>query len=205
MLGVVRRHFIDYFKDKRLSQITEIVLQDFLVFLKTKKGLSAASVNQARNAAFVALRYAKRRKLIKGFDFDAVIRASGKAKLRGILSREEAEKLFSVTWRDNRSRLINLIASRTGMRIGEIRALRVCDIQKDRISVAHSWSSGDGGLKCTKTGESRDVPLLPDLYEEIHFYIRTYQPLFKLDSFIFPGRELHIPYDARQIQKDFQS
>jgi len=73
----VRCYFIPYFGNKKLRQIKEETLQDFLVFLKINKGLAASTVNKARNAAFVAIGYAKRRKLIGTFDFDAVLRAGG--------------------------------------------------------------------------------------------------------------------------------
>jgi len=68
-----------------------------------------------------------------------------KPKGRGILEHEEVDRLFSIPWRDERSRLVNLIASQTGMRMGEIRALRICDILIDRIRVSHAWSYADGG------------------------------------------------------------
>jgi integrase len=66
---------------------------------------------------------------------------------------------------------VNLIASQTAMRMGEIRALRVCDIHEDRISVEHSWSKVGGGLKCTKNREKREIPILPELYQELLAYI----------------------------------
>jgi integrase len=128
-----------------LGKIDEISLQKFLIHLKIEKKLAASSVNQARNAAFVALKYAKRHKLIKNFDFDAVLRASGRAEERGILEREEVEALFSLPWRDPRSRLICLIASQTGMRSGEIRALRLCDIQKELFALNSLLFPGANG------------------------------------------------------------
>ncbi len=205
MQGIIRRYFPDYFKTTLLSKIDEIALQKFLVHLKIEKKLSASTVNQARNAAFVALKYAKRHRLIKNFDFDAVLRASGRAEERGILEREEVKALFSLPWRDPRSRLICLIASQTGMRSGEIRALRLCDVQKDRIVVEHNWSEADGGLKSTKNGERREVPILPTLHEELTAYIKTYHQLFTLNSLLFPGANGNAPFVERQILKDFYS
>ncbi len=70
MRDMVGRYFEAYFGNKMLSQIDELALQDFLVYLRTGKGLAANTVNRARNTAFVALRYAKRRKLIRTFDFE---------------------------------------------------------------------------------------------------------------------------------------
>jgi len=65
-----------------------------------------------------ALRYAKSKKMIKYFDFDAVIRAGGKATKRGVLENEEVEKLFKAKWPGIRSRIAAFISYHTGMRRG---------------------------------------------------------------------------------------
>ncbi|QQO08650.1 tyrosine-type recombinase/integrase [Breznakiella homolactica] len=203
MQNIVQRYYKDYFKKKLLIQIDEMAIQDFLVHLKIDRGLSASTVNLARNACFVALKYAKRRKHIQKFDFDAVLRASGNIKERGILEREEAEKIFTLPWRDPRSRLINLIASQTGMRLGEVRSLRICDIHEDKINVEHSWSKIDGGLKSTKNRERRQVPILPELYNELLAYIKKHHRSSSINCLMFSGEKAETPYDEKQIKKDF--
>ena len=60
----------------------------FIVYLKIEKHLAASTVNLARNAAMKALSHAKQRKIIKEFDFDAVLRAGEKSAKRGILEKE---------------------------------------------------------------------------------------------------------------------
>ena len=151
MQRAVKRYYRPYFKDMLLCQIDGETLQKFVVYLKIDKKLAASTVNSAQNAAIKALRYANRKRIIKSFDFNNVLRAGGKAKDRGVLERDEAEKLFSLEWPNPRSRLAALIAYNTGMRLGEIRALRVCDIHENYISVNHSWSSRKNKQKSTKT------------------------------------------------------
>ncbi|AEF82212.1 tyrosine-type recombinase/integrase [Leadbettera azotonutricia] len=202
---LVVRYYSDYFGNILLYKIEELKFVSFLVYLKQEKKLSASTINQARNVAVKALRYAKAKKMIKHFDFDAVFRAWGEPERRGILERNEVENLFKLEWRDPRSRLVNLIASQTGMRMGEIRALRVCDILKDRINVEHSWSKVDGGLKCTKTQEQRKIPILPELHEEFIVYIKQFGGLYRSESFLFPGINKDIPYDNKQIEKDYHA
>lgn len=51
-----------------------------------------------------------------------------------------------------------MLARATGMRQGEILALRISDIGLDRVFVNHSWSSHDG-LKTPKNGKTRVVPV----------------------------------------------
>jgi integrase len=147
MRNLIRRYFRPYFNTKTLRDIDETALRKFLLALKTERGLASATVNQVRNAAVVGLRFAKRDRMIPRFDFDLVLRCGGSQAERGILEPDEVKRLFEAPWRDPRSRLANRIAAGTGMRMGEIRALRVGDIGPDRLHVRHAWSQADGGLK----------------------------------------------------------
>jgi len=203
MQKVVERYYRPYFKNKLLCQIDGETLQQFIVYLKIDKRLAASTVNSTRNAAFVALRYAKRKKIIQFFDFDSVLRAGGKPKERGILEKDEVEKLFDLNlkWPSIRSEIAVKISLRTGMRMGEVRALKVCDIHENRISVERSLDRKNI-FKSTKNGESRDIPILPELYNEIMDYIRKME-LFNLDSLLFPGKKQGQPYDNAKIRKDF--
>jgi integrase len=203
MRNVVRRYYKPYWGRKRLKDIDELQLQDFLVWLKTDRGLSASTVNLARNAAFVAIKFAKRHRLLRFFDFDAVLRCSGKAKGRGILEREEVQKVFQAEWRDERSKLINFIASQTGMRMGEIRALQVRDIVLNKIFVRHAWSRADGGLKCPKNGEEREIPLVPMLKEAIEEYLEHKLFVSNPDALLFPSEVPGVPYDEKQVVEDY--
>jgi integrase len=202
MQRIVERYYRPYFQSKLLCQIDEETLQKFIVYLKIEKHLAASTVNSARNAAMKALRHAKQRKIIKEFDFDAVLRAGGKASKRGILEKEEVDELFGLEWPCIRTRIAVLIAHHTGMRMGEVRALRVCDIHPDRISVRHSWGKVSK-RKSTKNQEIRDVPILPILHEEIMAYIKQ-TGLFNLDSLLLPAnKNPEIPFDDRIIGREF--
>jgi len=201
MQKLVERYYRSFFKTTLLCQVDGESLQEFIVHLKIERGLSSNTVNLARNAAFVALKYAKRKKMIKYFDFDAVLRAGGKPKERGVLEKHEVEKLFKVKWSSIRSRIAVLIALHTGMRLGEIRALRVCDIHENKIKVNHSWSKKNR-LKCTKNKEMREIPIIPYLHNEIMAYIKQMQ-LFKLDSLLLPGKNPEKPLDSVQIREDY--
>jgi integrase len=201
----IDRYYRPYFGSLPLQEITEEQLQKFVVYLKIDKSLSASTVHSARNAAFVALRYAKRKKVIKDFDFDAVLRAGGKAKTRGILEKEEIEKLLALEWDNKKSRMAVLIAYRTGIRMGEVRALRICDIHETYINIEHSWAK-KSKMKGTKNEETRVIPILPSLYAEITAYIRqelSGKNRYKLDGLLLPGRTSDKPYDNRRIGQNF--
>ena len=91
---------------------------------------------------------------------------SGTSKKRDILNQEEVKQLFSSKWDDERSRIGNLLAMTTGLRAGEVVALRKEDIRRDTLMVRHSWSFSDG-LKAPKNGDERVVPLLPQIKTEL--------------------------------------
>jgi len=209
MQGIINRYYKPYFKQTLLGEITEEKLTEFLVYLRTEKklerknknGLAGSTCKHVRNASIVPLRYAKRKKIIK--DFDAVIKPNGDYVERGILNRDQVDALFKLKWRDQRARIICLIASQTSMRMGEIRALRVCDIFQDRINVQHSWSEADGGQKCTKNRANRTIPILPDLYNEISDYLKERKLTLNLNNLLFPGNKEGKPYDHKQICNEF--
>jgi integrase len=77
------------------------------------------------------------------------------------------------------------------MRMGEVRALRVCDIHPDHISVRHSWGK-ISKRKSTKNQEIRDIPIIPALhFESYYFQRRILRPfaakIFPVEAEIFPG------------------
>ena len=200
MSKIIDRYFVPYFKQMLLCEITEEKMTDFFKYLRVEKGFSVSTVKLTRNAAIVPLRYAKRKKIIQNFNFDDVVKVNGESEGRGILARNQVETLFKLEWIDPRSRLINLIASQTAMRIGEIRALRVCDIHEDRINVEHSWSEADG-IKCTKNRAKRVIPISPELYRELDEYMRQNNRYSKPDNLVFPGKNNDKPYTRTQINK----
>jgi integrase len=74
------------------------------------------------------------------------------------LTPTAAGALFRAQWKDARSKTANLLAAVTGMRQGEILALRIQDLGKDCLYVRHSWRKRDR-LKTTKNNEGRVVEM----------------------------------------------
>jgi len=213
MQRIINCYFKPYFKDMLLCEITEEMLNEFLVYLRTekpkertlnkevKKGLSASTVKKAKNAAIMPLRFAKRKKHIRSFDFDAVIKPDGDQAERGILSPDQVDALFKLKWRSKKAYMICKIASQTTARLSEITALKVCNIPENKINYFNSWNK-DVGLKCTKNRANRTIPILPELYQEILDYIKVENLATNLNNFIFPGRNKDKPYSQKQINKE---
>jgi integrase len=110
---------------------------------------------------------------------------SGKTKERQILTPELAKALFNIDWKDERSRLANMLAMVTGMRAGEIQGLQIQDLGQDCLYVRHSWNFQDG-LKTTKNNESRNVELpFPGLMHELIEMAKNNPHGYDMDSYVF--------------------
>ncbi|MDR1224616.1 MAG: site-specific integrase [Tannerella sp.] len=104
---------------------------------------------------------------------------------KGILSRDELNRLFSEgpessIWGSKLHFTLNLTAAMTGMRLGEILALKHEMVQPKFITAAYSWSETDK-LKCPKNGKIRHIPIPDNLYQLLHSLWEEEQP----SAFIF--------------------
>jgi integrase len=88
---------------------------------------------------------------------------------KGIFTRNELTHLFSGgpesgVWDSKLHFTLNLTAAMTGMRLGEILALKYEMVRPNLITVAYSWSESDK-LKCPKNGKVRHIPIPENLYQ----------------------------------------
>ena len=87
-----------------------------------------------------------------------------------------------------------MLALYTGMRQGEIAALRLEDIGADRIYIRHSWSKYEG-LKETKTNECREIKIPPPLpLNSSTPHLRSRKPVtpLKADKMAFGQNEVQM-------------
>ncbi|MEX2442530.1 MAG: site-specific integrase [Alkalispirochaeta sp.] len=158
MSYAVNGHWKRRFPDISLGDITRRDLTEFGIDL-SKLGLAAKTINHVIQAGTVALSWAFANELIPANPAAHLRKFSGRSEKRGVLSISEAKALFALRWEDERARTANLVAATTGLRAGEIAALRLQDIGVKTVSVVHAWSNDDR-LKAPKNGEQRTVPLL---------------------------------------------
>ena len=120
--------------------------------------------------------------------YDGIIKPSTKSKKREILTMEETRALFNAEWENPTAKLACLIACYTGMRSGEIQALRMQDIGEDRIYIRHSWNQYEG-LKCPKNGEEREIKI-PQKLRDMIVYQASFNPYNEgMSGFIFFNAE----------------
>jgi len=161
-----------------LDKITDELVNKWLLGFKDrgKKDKKTGEIisgykNSYANSAFrtlnVMMAEAVKRGLIQTNPCDKVERLKNNKKKIDILKLEEVRALFpkdyKTVWGDKEiAYAANLLASITGMRIGEIMGLRGEFVFDNYIAVCGQFGS-DGYQDCTKTKENRSIPLMPEM------------------------------------------
>jgi integrase len=110
---------------------------------------------------------------------------SGVKQKRNILTPTAVAAVFRATWSNNKVKLANMLAAVTGMRSGEILALRLQDLGPDCLYVRSSWNKSDG-LKLPKNNETRTVEIpFPVLIQGLFEQAKQNPWGVSPDSFVF--------------------
>ncbi|MDR1468037.1 MAG: site-specific integrase [Spirochaetaceae bacterium] len=156
-LRTVIKHWEPYFKDKRLGGVTR---DDVGGFADSVASLPAGY--QRKNGILLAgcipLRWAYRKEKIPLDVTLGLVMFSGKERKRKILTPDVVTEIFRLEWPDCRAKTANMLAAVTGLRCGEVQALRVCDLGEGCLYVRHSWNRLEG-YKMPKSNEERVVEL----------------------------------------------
>jgi integrase len=152
--SILRNHLTPSFGKKRLHDITYAAIQDYAA-LKAMK-LSKKTVNNHLTVLRRLLVVAKKRGLIQAVPEIEWLKAPDPE--FDFLDFEEAERLLAGA-EEAEWRTMILVALRTGMRQGEILALRWEDVDlvKGQLSVRRSVTREI--ITTPKSGRSRDIPL----------------------------------------------
>ncbi len=188
--------------DIAVGEIRRIHLNTLGVKLR-EAGLAASTVNKTISTATTALRWAASNELIPIDPTHGLRGFSGQKRKRGILSVEEAEKLFALQWEDERAKTACLVAMTTGMRLGEVLAIQRQDIGDTRIAVRHSFNPRDG-LKKPKNGEERNAVMLPGVKKALLALEAASPHPATGERYVFAGRYPDRPLDANRILLGFR-
>jgi integrase len=173
-----------FFQGRYLGDITANDIDEFITHMGTKT-LSASRKNVVIKAGTKPIRWAFSKGKIDVDPTRGHTMFSVEDRERHILSPTAAAATFRVVWKDERAKIANMLASVTGMRSGEILALRLQDLGKDCIYVRASWNRADK-LKPTKNNEPRTVEIpFPDLIYELVKLAHENPWGVSPDSFVF--------------------
>jgi integrase len=144
-----------FFQERSIGEITAKDIDNFIDYMGGKP-LSASRKNVVIKAGLKPLRWAFSKGIIEQDPTRGHIMFSGEQHKRNILTPTTAAAIFNMEWTDARAKLANMLASVTGMRTGEILALRFHDLGSDCVYVRSSWNIEDK-TKPTKNNEPRTV------------------------------------------------
>jgi integrase len=181
--GRVVNYWEPFFKDRTLNSITRQDIKTFSLGL-SETGRSPSTINGIMVLGTSALSYAAQEGYIPLDPCKGIARFSGKPAKRGILTEKEAGALFTLEWAEKRAYLANKVAATTGMRAGEILALRREDIGEQSLHIRHSFSRLDG-LKPPKNGDERQAPLYPEIRVELLALADEAETLHGKGAYIF--------------------
>ena len=162
----VRKYLLPYFGTKVLQEITTAMVNSWLVELPKRHNITPQTATYQLVMLRQILDVAVSRNLITENPARNVKPLIAKRKERGCYTKEQVSLLFSSPWDDELSELGCRLASVTGMRLGEVRGLRASCIKEDYIVLDGSWADKEG-LKTTKNGKGRIIPIPKELSERL--------------------------------------
>ncbi|MCL2411090.1 MAG: site-specific integrase [Treponema sp.] len=173
-----------FFEGRFLGEITAGDIDAFINHVGQME-FSADRKNGVIKAGIKPLRWAYAKGMIEKDPTRGHIMFAGEKQKRNILTPSAAAAIFRVEWQDERAKLANMLAAVTGMRSGEIQALRFQDLGVDCLYVRASWNKLDG-LKLPKNNETRTVEIFfPDLMNRLIELAKSNPWGVSPDSFVF--------------------
>lgn len=199
--AMVLRGLADRTREAYLWQVSELAkhyhcspdtldgehVQRYLLYLLQERRLAWSSCNQARHA----LRFFYRVTLQRPEVALAIPRARQPQKLPEILSREEVARLFEVT-PNIKHRTLLMTTYSAGLRVSEVVALRLTDIDSARMTLRVEQGKG---------AKDRYTLLSPRLLDQLRVYWRALHPR----RWLFPARSGEVPTDSGTAQKMYYS
>jgi integrase len=202
-LLIITKHWEPQFQSKPLNTINRQDIREFSLILKEEKGLAAKTINNILLQGTTALKWAYAENMIPADPAAGLTRFSGEENRRDILTEAETEALFKIKWQDKRAYIGCLLACTSGLRSGEIRAIRRGDIGESILDVSHSWSDFEG-IKSPKNGEPRKVPLLPEVRGLLLELLKE-TPHTDIDNpFVFYSEKADKPCSAELFRRNFR-
>lgn len=168
---ILENHLLPFFNNgKKLKQITSGDIDRLMLHLRDK-GLSNKTVNNILGVLSVMLKEAVKNRIISTNPMLHYSKLPVQKKQRELLTESEIVELFNPEnidriWNSNKLHYTaNLLASMTGLRNGEVRGLRIEDVQKTFIHIKRTF--GIMGAVPTKTNKKRHMVIQPEIYSQI--------------------------------------
>jgi len=190
----VKNHLEPFFGHMRIANIDDEQIIRFQEKLENE-GLAGGTINRVTVALRLVLKAAYRKKLMRRMPVVEAV-SERNQKHRGTYLPREIRALFAMEWPDCRCYVANKVAAATGMRAGEIVALKDSNVHPEYLEVEHTWNPRYG-LGPTKTGRTRIVPIPSIIYVELAQLIKE-RPAASASCFVFYSIYPDKPMDQRE-------
>lgn len=168
--GYLKNHITPTFGKYLMDRITPSMIDDWLFYLiGPEKKLAQKTANNILGCLQTMLSQAVKREIIRIDPAAKISRLAPNSRPRSILTEAEAAMVFDRKhWKDQDTYVANMLAACTGMRLGEVQALRWENVHSGYIHVCHSWAR-KYQEKIPKTASSfRNIRIISALYELLH-------------------------------------
>lgn len=155
--GQIDKHLLPHLGKEKLEKLSTFKIQEWLNALPRTDKLSNKSSNSQLSFLRQILGVAVLQEKLKTNPCDNVKLLAKDSKTRPAFTEEEVKTLFSSEWDDIFSYTACMVASVSGLRISEVRALKPCNIKDGLLEIKRSY--GRSGEKSTKNGKTRIVPV----------------------------------------------
>lgn len=202
-LSILHNHICPYIGNYLMTKITIGDIEKFII-TQMKRGISNSTINQYISILKIVFNEAYRLDDIKKNPIENMKSLHEENKVKGVLTDTQVTALFNPdraeeVWHNKIYYLINLVASQTGMRQGEIMALKISNIEEDHIKVCHSWDR-KYGLKLPKNNKERVTVITKELFIELQKLIEQNN---YVGEYIFSLKKGIKPINHQAINNNF--
>ncbi len=166
--GLLRLHVLPAFGDRQVASITKGQVEDWVTGL-SDKGMSGSSARHAHRVMALIFARAVDHRLVATNVAQGVKLPRTASTDKRFLTADEVARLAGES--DPRAAVVVLMLAYTGLRFGELAALRVrrVDLMRRRIEVAESVTevAGEAVFGTPKTHQRRSVPLPRFLVDDV--------------------------------------
>lgn len=162
---------------KCVENVTEADIQQYILYLKREKGLSAGTINNYISA----IRFFYIHILGKEWNSKKVPRMKRRSKLPVIPPKEDILAILNATSNIKHKAILALLYG-SGLRVGEVAGLKICDICSKTMRVR---------VENAKHDTNRYTILSEVTLEILRKYFKEHFPAkgYKHDDWLFPGQE----------------
>jgi site-specific recombinase XerD len=182
--------FLKYFEDqqKNIEEITLSDIQQYILYLKRVKGLSAGTINNYISC----VRFFYTHVLHKKWDNMKIPRMKQVHKMPVIPSRDEILTMLNSVENLKYKAILFLIYG-SGLRVSEVARLRIRDICSKNMSIR---------IEGAKHNTDRYTILSETALLILRQYFRQYfkDQRYKLDDWLFPGQDKDMPLNVKSIK-----